>query len=67
MYILSKVNRVIQQTNNHYLNLYEAEAIHRDGSASSYYVASRAKTIDELMITTGQNHPDGVAIFGIFG
>ena len=64
---MSKVRKVIQQTNNHYLNLYEAEAIHRDGTASSYYVASRAKTIEDLMITTGQNQPDGVAIFGIYG
>ena len=64
---MSKVKKVIQQTNNHYLNLYEAEAIHRDGAASSYYVASRAKTIDDLMITTGINQPDGVAIFGIYG
>ena len=45
---MSRIGRIQKQTDNRFLNLYELEAIHRDGSASPYYVASRAKEISDL-------------------
>lgn len=36
------------------------------GRQSKYYVASRAKSIDELKITTRKNTPDGVIIYSVY-
>ena len=36
-------------------------------SPVSYFVASRAKSINELKIKTGKNTPDGVIIYSLYG
>ena len=64
---MSKVNQVNKQTNNRFLNLYELEAEHRDGKVNPYYMASRSEKVQDLMVTTGKNTPDGVVIYGIYG
>ena len=43
---MSKIGKIEKKTNTRFLNFYEVEAIHRDGSVSPYYVSSRAKEID---------------------
>ena len=64
---MSKIGRIEKKTNTRFLNFYELEAIHRDGRVSPYYVASRAKEIDQLKAVTHVNKPDGVILYGVWG
>lgn len=64
---MSGIGQIQKKTNNPFLNLYELEAIHRDGSSSPYYVASRAREISELKAFSGKNDPDGVILCGVYG
>ena len=64
---MSSIGKIQQNTHNPFLNLYTFEALHRDGRASSYYVASRAKETAQLKAVTGQNKPDGVILYGVYG
>jgi ADP-ribose pyrophosphatase len=64
---MSSVGKIEKKTANHFLNFYEFEAIHRDGSISPYYVSSRAKDIPELKAVNHQNKPDGVILYGVYG
>ncbi|HAB93636.1 MAG TPA: NUDIX hydrolase [Lachnospiraceae bacterium] len=61
------IDKVTQKTQNKFVNLYDLDVTHKNGRASHYYVASRAKTEDELKIRTGENHPDGVIIYCVYG
>ena len=38
---------------------------HRNGEASEYYVASRAKSVTDLKAVTHRNEPDGVQDSGV--
>ena len=64
---MSSVGKIEKKTSNRFLNFYEFEAIHRDGSISPYYVSSRAKEIDQLKAVSHQNKPDGVILYGVYG
>lgn len=64
---MSSIGRIQKKTDTPYLNLYEMEAIHRDGRKSPYYVSSRAKEISGLKAVSGKNNPDGVILFGVYG
>ena len=64
---MSKVGRILQKTQNNFLNFFEFEAIHRNGKISPYFVSSRAKTIDGLKAVTHENRPDGVILYGVYG
>jgi ADP-ribose pyrophosphatase len=64
---MSQIGKIEKKTNTRFLNFYEVEAIHRDGRVSPYYVASRAKEIDELKAVTHRNNPDGVILYGVYG
>lgn len=64
---MSSIGHIEKKTDNPFLNLYELEAIHRDGGRSPYYVASRAKGIAALKAVSGENKPDGVILFGVYG
>ena len=64
---MSSIGNIQQKTNTRFLNFYEFEAIHRDGSSTPYYVASRAKTSADLKAVTHQNKPDGVILYGVYG
>ena len=64
---MSKVGKTKKLSNTPYLNFYEFEAFHRDGSAAPYYVASRAKSVGQLKAVTQKNSPDGVIVFGVYG
>lgn len=63
----NRIKSIKKQTDNRFLNLYEAEAEHRDGSTSPYYIASRAPQIESLKISTKNNTPDGVIIYAVHG
>ena len=64
---MSNVRNIQQKTHNRFLNYYELEAVHRDGSISPYYMTSRAKDASQLKAVTHQNRPDGVIIYGVYG
>lgn len=54
-----------KQTDNRFLNMYEADAIGRDGSHFPYYFASRREDGD-LMFETGELKADGVVIYPVY-
>lgn len=62
---MSSVTEIIQETHNKFVNLYHLKTIKRTGEAGNYYVASRAKSVEELKITTQNDQPDGVTIYMI--
>ena len=64
---MSKIGKIEKKTNTRYLNFYEMEAHFRDGHVAPYYVASRAKEIDQLKAVTHRNNPDGVILYGVYG
>lgn len=64
---MSGIGSIRQVTHNQFLNHFELEAIHRDGSISPYYLASRAKDVSELKAVTKGNSPDGVILYGVYG
>ena len=64
---MDRVLGVKRQTNNRFLNLYELDAVFRDGSCAPYYVASRRKDVDSIKAVTHDNHADGVILYGVYG
>lgn len=64
---MSGIGEITQKTHTRFLNFYEFEAIHRDGSISPYYVSSRAKCAAELKAVSRENRPDGVILYGVHG
>lgn len=64
---MCNIQNIQQKTHSRFLNYYELEAVHRDGSISPYYMASRAKDASQLKAVTHQNRPDGVIIYGVYG
>lgn len=64
---MSNIQNIQQKTHSRFLNYYELEAVHRDGSISPYYMASRVKDASQLKAVTHQNRPDGVIIYGVYG
>lgn len=63
---MRRVNGIEKTTNNKFLNMYELDMLYDTGKHSKYFVASRAKSIDDLKITTRQNNADGVIIYSVY-
>ena len=64
---MERIAGIKKQTDNRFLNLYELDATFRDGSRAPYYVASRRKSADIIKAATGDNHADGVILYGVYG
>lgn len=64
---MGQITSIKKQTDNKFLNIYELENIHKSGRRGKYFVASRAKDIDSLKISSGKNLPDGVIIYALAG
>ncbi|MBQ0058740.1 MAG: NUDIX hydrolase [Lachnospiraceae bacterium] len=64
---MGKITNIIQQTENKFVNLFLLETIKKTGKASKYFLASRAKNVDGLKITTGQDKADAVLIYMLYG
>lgn len=63
-------NRILsieKKTDSRFLNMYDLHYENKVGDRGVYYVASRAKSIEELKINTRKNKPDGVIIYSIYG
>ncbi|MCD8023237.1 MAG: NUDIX hydrolase, partial [Lachnospiraceae bacterium] len=64
---MGKITNIEKDTGNPYVNLYELDVENRKGHAGKYYVASRAKGVEELEISRKQQSPDGVIIYSLYG
>jgi ADP-ribose pyrophosphatase len=64
---MGKIKSVEKMTDNPFVNLYRLDAVNRKGQNFGYYVASRAKEIESLELSTGQQHADGVIIYSLYG
>ena len=58
-------NGLKRQTDNKFLNMYEVDAVRRDGVHFPYYVATRREPGD-LMYETGRLRADGVVIYPVY-
>ncbi|MCQ2491590.1 MAG: NUDIX hydrolase [Lachnospiraceae bacterium] len=59
------IRKITQETSYKFLNFFTFDVTHKSGRDSKYFVASRAKTVDELKAVTHENNADGVIIFSI--
>lgn len=64
---MPKIEKITPFTSNPHLNLYDLDVESKTGRKSHYYLASRAKTEEELKIRTKENTPDGVIIYALYG
>ena len=64
---MDRIRKVIKQTDNRFLNMYELEVAHRDGKTSPYYMASRKEDPAKIKAVTKDNNPNGVIMYGIYG
>ncbi len=64
---MGKIHSVEKLTDCKFVNLYALKATSIHDTPVSYYVASRAKSIQELKLKTKKNTPDGVIIYSIYG
>ena len=64
---MSGIGSIQKLTDKPYLNFYEMEAIRRDGGVFPYFLASRSKDVAGLKAVSGENHPDGVILCGVYG
>lgn len=64
---MSSIRKVTQVTHNRFLNMFDLDVIHRAGDPGLYHVASRARNIEELKLSTKENKADGVIIYALYG
>ena len=64
---MAKITGITQKTKNPFVNLYELDRETKTGKKGKYYVASRAKSQEELKLKTRKNTPDGVIIYSLYG
>ena len=64
---MGKINSVKKLTDNKFVNLYGVDATSVHDTPVSYFVASRAKSVEDMKLSTGENHPDGVIIYSVYG
>ena len=62
---MPEIKDVKKQTDNRFLNIYELDARDRVGNSKPYFVASRAKTKEDLKLATHNEKPDGVIIYAL--
>lgn len=62
---MPEILKIVQQTKQKFLNMFEFTVQDRTGDVHPYYVASRATDIEGLKTNTRKNTPDGVIIYAI--
>lgn len=63
---MKNIKSIQQLTKNRYLNMYKLDVRNEKNKKFDYYVASRAKTIDEMKLCTREDKADGVFVFCIY-
>lgn len=64
---MGKINSVEKLTDNRFVNLYNVKATSVHNTQVDYFVASRAKSIESMKLSTHKNTPDGVIIYSVYG
>lgn len=64
---MGQIKKITKLTDNRFLNMYHLDAENRVGGKVNYYVASRAKQIEDMQLSTRKNVPDGVTIYSLYG
>ena len=64
---MGQIHSAEKLTNNRFVNLYNIKATSVHNTPVSYFVASRAKSVEFLKLNTGKNTPDGVIIYSVYG
>ena len=64
---MSRIRHIDKLTDSRHLNMYDLEARNRLDNPLDYFVASRAKEIEDLKISTHNLKPDGVIIYSLYG
>lgn len=62
---MPEILKIVQQTKQKFLNMFEFTVKDRSGREHPYYVASRAAQIYGLKAVTKENYPDGVIIYAV--
>lgn len=62
---MSAIGKIEKKAGSKFLSFYEMEAVHRDGSCSPYYMASRNADGSSLTAVTHTVRPNGVTIYSI--
>ena len=62
---MPEILKIVQQTKQKFLNMFEFTVKDRTGDVHPYYVASRATKAEDLKVNTKKNTPDGVIIYAI--
>lgn len=62
---MPKILKIVQQTKQKFLNMFELTVEDRTGDVHPYYVASRALNEDGLKLKTRKNTADGVIIYAV--
>lgn len=64
---MPKINSIEKLTDSRFVNLYHLSGENKKGGPVNYYVASRAKKLEDLKCRSHQNPPDGVIIYSLYG
>ena len=60
-----RINSIKKQTENRFLNMYELDFTHRDGTTSPYFMASRTQEADKLKLHTDEKPADAVMVYAV--
>lgn len=61
------ISKITQMTHTEFLNFFVLDTIRKNGHSGKYFMASRAKTEQDLEIRRGKTRADGVTIFVLCG
>ena len=64
--VVRKIKSVKQLTKNPYLNMYQLDIRNDEDKKFDYYVASRAKCIEDAKFQTKKDNADGVFVFCLY-
>lgn len=64
---MGQIHSAEKLTDNRFVNLYNIKATSVHNTPVSYFVASRAKSVEFLKLNTRKNMPDGVIIYSVYG
>lgn len=64
---MGKLDEIIQMTQTKFLNLFTFKGKNGKNVPFTYYVASRAKNINELKVNKGLDKTDAVSIYALYG
>lgn len=63
---MRRVHDVKKMTDNPYLNMYALDMCDECGKHSTYYLASRNQSVEDLKLSTGVNKADGVIVYAVY-